>query len=111
MDYICYVSIKKTDSLQVHVVNLVPEDKILIRDGDKEFHDLLTTLTSSYNKLPSYVQSTGRHLYITMQTRSADTSGWFIFRYYQGIIKNVLSYFLSVRLHIYILIVMIKKQF
>ncbi|XP_076460199.1 uncharacterized protein LOC143293161 [Babylonia areolata] len=71
-------------TLQILEVDLKGEDRILIRDGDMVFHDLLAELTSSSGATPPYVLSTGRDLYISMQTRSLVTGKGFKFRYWQG---------------------------
>ena len=60
------------------------DDKVLIRDGDMVFHNLLAELTSTSGAMPPYVLSTGRYLYITMQTRGQETGKGFRFNYWQG---------------------------
>ena len=65
-------------------VDLKGEDRVLIRDGDMVFHNLLAEMTSTSGATPRYVLSTGRHLYITMQTRGLETGRGFRFSYWQG---------------------------
>ena len=65
-------------------VDLEEGDKILIRDGDMVYDELLAELTSSNVGEVPYLLSTGRHVYITMQTRGLLTQRGFRFNYWQG---------------------------
>ncbi|KAK7452815.1 hypothetical protein BaRGS_00039699, partial [Batillaria attramentaria] len=74
----------KIVTLEILEVDLKGDDRILIRDGDMVFHPLLAELTSSSGAEPPYILSTGRDLYITMQTRGRETGKGFRFRFWQG---------------------------
>lgn len=74
----------KIVTLQILEVNLKGMDRILIRDGDMVFHTLLAELTSTSGADPPYVLTTGRNMYINMQTRDLETGKGFRFRFWQG---------------------------
>ncbi|XP_070186674.1 uncharacterized protein [Littorina saxatilis] len=81
----------KLITLEIVDVDLKGQDSILIRDGDMVFHNLLANLTATSGAMPRYVLSTGRDLYITMQTRGLDTGRGFKFNYWQGCQVNLNS--------------------
>ncbi|KAL8561778.1 hypothetical protein ACOMHN_010712 [Nucella lapillus] len=70
-------------TLEIGEVDLKGKDMILIRDGDKVSDTLLAELTASGSN-PAYVLSTGRKMYITMQTRSTEAGKGFKFNYWEG---------------------------
>jgi hypothetical protein len=65
-------------------VDLKGSDKILIRDGDMVYDTVLANFTSDPASVLPYVLTTGRSLYITMQTSGVNTGRGFRFTYYQG---------------------------
>jgi hypothetical protein len=70
--------------LQINDVDLKGSDRILIRDGDMVYDTVLATFTSDPASVLPYVLTTGRSLYITMQTSGVATGRGFSFTYYQG---------------------------